>query len=169
MKFWTLILAVLTLTLPFYGAAAQTGQLPEPYDNPTSPVDLLSSYYNAINRAEYERAYGYWQTAPDSYETFVRGFAQTEQVQLIIQPPARIGVAAGSQYVDIPTVLIAELRNGTQQTFAGCFVTRKSNLQVPDVPEEATIWHLYSADLEQVANNASIPDLLAEACAPAAG
>ncbi len=169
MKFWELMVAIVAVTFPIYSGSAQTVQPVQPefaYDNVDSPVDLLSSYYNAINLQEYQRAYDYWEAAPNSYNEFARGFAQTTHVQLIVQPPEMIGVGAGSQYVQIPTVVIAGQRDGSEQVYAGCFTTRKSNLQPPDVPEESLIWHLYSADnITEITGTVDIPTLLAEACA----
>jgi hypothetical protein len=133
------------------------------YENLTSPVDLLASYYNAVNRQEYERAYGYWQAPPNDYEAFAAGYADTASVQLIVQPPTRIEGAAGSVYVEIPTVLIAQHNDGSTHTFAGCIVTRKSNLHPPHIPEE-DVWHLYQAHIAEVENNSSIPTLLAQGC-----
>jgi heat shock protein HslJ len=130
------------------------------FDRRDSPVNLLASYYDAINRQEYQRAYGYWETAPNPYDEFARGFADTASVQVIVQPPTRYGAAAGSLYVSIPTVLIAQHTDGTQFTYAGCFVARTSNQISPDM------WSLYSADVAQVANNAAIPALLTQACPP---
>lgn len=154
---------VFVFSLVVAGVSAQTTSQEEAYENLTSPVDLLASYYNAINLQEYERAYSYWQTPPESYTEFAGGFADTVRTQLIVQPPTRIGVAAGSRYVAIPTVLIADHRDGTQHIFAGCFTTRKSNLQPPDIPEEDH-WHLYEADLVEASRTVAIPTLLAQAC-----
>jgi hypothetical protein len=135
----------------------------EAYENLNSPVELLASYYNGINRQEYQRAYGYWETPPNSYDEFVAGFADTTSVQVIVQPPTRVEGAAGSLYVEIPVILIALHKDSSRHTFAGCFVTRKSNLQPPDIPEE-DVWHLYQAEVEAVPNEAAIPALLAQAC-----
>ncbi len=157
-----LIFIMLLCLIPVYFVFAQDDQEPA-YDNVTSPVDLLASYYNAINRHEFERAHAYWQTPADSYDEFVSGFADTLSVQLIVQPPTQGEGAAGSLYVQIPTVLIADHKDGTQHTFAGCFVTRKSNLRPPDIPEE-DVWHLYSADLVEVSTRMTIPALLRQAC-----
>lgn len=145
------------------GVAAALAQT-EAYDNPASPVDLLASYYNAINRQEYERAFGYWEEAPLDYDAFANGYTNTASVQVIVQPPTRIEGAAGSLYAEIATVLIAQHHDGSVHSFAGCVVTRKSNVAPPDSPE-ADVWHLYQARLAEVANNANIPALLAEGCA----
>ncbi len=138
--------------------AAALSQEPE-YENLASPVDLLASYYNAVNRQEYERAYGYRQEAPLDYASFASGYADTASVQVIVQPPTRIEGAAGSLYAEIPTVLIAQHTDGSVHSFAGCIVTRKSNIT------EGDVWHLYQARLAEVDNNDSIPTLLAQGCA----
>ncbi|MAS35601.1 MAG: hypothetical protein CL610_16440 [Anaerolineaceae bacterium] len=164
MKTLHLIFIMVILALPFYPASAQVVDQEPAYDVVTSPVDLLASYYNAINRQEYPRAYGYWETPPDPYNDFVNGFADTVRVQVIVEPPTFVDAAAGSQYVQVSTVLIADHSNGTQTTFVGCFTARRSNLQPLDVPEEALLWQLYNADIEQVSNNARIPTLLDEGC-----
>jgi hypothetical protein len=156
------ILILLIVFLPMQ-VFAQTPVQPPAYENRDSPVDLLASYYNAINLRDYARAYSYWGSPPLPYDQFSSGFAQTASAQLIVQPPTDVGVAAGSQYVSIPVVLIAQHFDRTTHTFAGCFTTRKSNLSPPDIPEE-DVWHLYQADFEEVSNTANIPVLLAQAC-----
>lgn len=139
------------------GVAAALSQEGE-YANLDSPVDLLASYYNAVTRQEYERAYSYWQEPPLDYESFAGGYADTASVQVIVQPPTRIEGAAGSLYAEIPTFLIAQHHDGSVHSFSGCIVTRKSNI-------EEDVWHLYQARLAEVANNANIPALLATGCA----
>ncbi len=132
-------------------------------DNPNSPVDLLASYYNAIDRQEYRRAYGYWQNPPGSYDAFVQGYQDTASVLLIVRPPTMIDVGAGNAYARIPTVLVARHTDGSTQTFAGCYTTHKINLQPPDVPQP-DVWHITQATIAPVASGASIPALLAQGC-----
>jgi hypothetical protein len=128
------------------------------YADQNTPVDLLASFYNAVGRQEYGRAYGYWETSPSSYDQFVQGYADTASVQLIVQLPAFIGVGAGNAYANIATVLIATRRDRSQQTFAGCYTTHKVNIQ-PDV------WHLARATIAPAASSLAIPSALAQACA----
>ena len=59
--------------------------------------------------------------------------------------------------------LVANHHSGNIRTYAGCFVTRKSNLVPPDAPV-VDVWHLYQAQLSQVRNNSSVPMLLAQGC-----
>jgi hypothetical protein len=145
-------------------AQSQANAQGEAYENLASPVDLLASYFNAVELQEYERAYSYWQQPPLEYEAFASGYADTATVQLIVQPPTRIEGAAGSLYAAIPTFLIARHHDGSVHSFAGCMVTRKSNLASPDTAE-ADAWHIYQARLGEVANNSNIAALLASACA----
>ena len=80
-------------------------------------MELLASYFNAVNIREYERAYRYWETPPGKLEDFARGYADTVGVQLIVQPPTRIEGAAGSLYAEVPTVIIARHRDGSERSF----------------------------------------------------
>lgn len=134
--------------------------LAEGYDNTASPVDLLASYYDAVSRKEYERAYAYWQVPPLDYAAFVAGYADTASVQVIVQPPTRIEGASGSLYAAVPIFLIAQHHDGSVLSFAGCVVTRKSNID-----NSAEGWKIYQAILAQVANGADIAALLASECA----
>ena len=151
-------------TMPAAVAEAFSQNSGVKYESFASPVDLLASYYNAINRKEYQRAYGYWQNPPLPYNTFANGFSDTTGVQLIVQPPTHIDAGAGNLYTAIPTLLVAQHTDGSIHTYAGCIVTHKSNLHPPDIPQE-DVWHLSQASLQEVANNANIPALLAQACA----
>jgi heat shock protein HslJ len=141
-------------------STAPTGQR---YENLSSPVALLASFYNAVNAKEYERAYRYWEIPPGNLEDFARGYAETASVQLIVEPPTRIEGAAGSLYAEVPTVLVAHHRNGSERIFVGCYATRKSNLRPSDIPKEE-VWRIYKASLSPVAADAAIPKLLAQAC-----
>jgi hypothetical protein len=128
------------------------------YTGQDSPAEVLASFYNAINRQEYQRAYGYWETPPTPYDQFVQGYVDTAGVQLIVQPSTFIDVGAGNLHAAIPTVLIATKRDGSQQRFGGCYVTHKANIQ-PDV------WHLSQAQIAPLDASAPIPALLEQACA----
>ena len=120
------------------------------YASQDSPAELLASFYNAINRQEYQRAYGYWETPPSPYDQFAQGYADTASVQLIVQPPTFIDAGAGNLHAAIPTVLVATKRDGSQQRFGGCYTTHKVNIQ-PDV------WHLSQAQIAPLDASASIP------------
>jgi hypothetical protein len=161
MKRWIWVPVLIIALLPVIALSAQTDPQTA-YDNPNSPVDLIASYYDAITDRDYQRAYNYWETAPETLQTFAQGFSDTLDIQVIVQPPTRIGAAAGSLYVQIPTVLIADHTDGTQHYYSGCFTTRKSN--VPASAGGEDFWRLYSADVVEVSRTASIAQLLRTSC-----
>jgi heat shock protein HslJ len=148
--------------LNFVKASSLTTEEPL-YENLNSPVDLLASYVNAVTRREYERAYRYWERPPDNLRDFARGYAETVSIQLIVQPPTFISSAAGSSYSEVPTVLVARHRNGSEHIFAGCYTVRRSNLRSSDTPQADT-WRIYNAKLTAVSGEAAIPKLLAKGC-----
>ncbi len=150
-------------SVPGFSKASSSKSSEQSYENFNSPVDVLASYFNAVNRREYRRAYGYWGTPPGDYEEFARGYADTASVQLIVEPPVSIEGAAGSLYVEVPVVLVAHHNDGGEQMFSGCYTMRKSNLHPPDIPKE-DVWHIYKANVTPVSGDVKIPQLLAQGC-----
>ena len=137
------------------------GRQPAPaYDNPISPDDLLASFYNAINRQEYRRAYGYWETPPINYDAFVRGYQETASVQLIVEPPVDWDTGNDDVLARIPTVLIATHRDGSRHTTSGCYVARQ-----PNQSGLANGWRILpTMRMTPAPPDAVIPRLLAQAC-----
>lgn len=133
----------------------------EPDDGPredrSDPVVTLASYFNAINAKDYRRAYSFWESPPSSFEQFARGFADTDRVRLLLEPPARTEGAAGSLYAAIPTIVVSITRGGTERVFAGCYVMRKSNVRDRG-------WQIYRADVSQFPSSARISRLLSQGC-----
>ena len=62
----------------------------------------------------------------------------------------QIGAAAGSIYAEIPALVSAKQRDGSQQTFCGTYTMRKLN--VP--PFDQLGWHIEKADMAQ---HAAVP------------
>jgi len=125
-----------------------------PLDNRADPVAALVSYYNAINSNDYRQAYRYWESPPSSFEQFARGFADTETVLLLVEPKAPLDGAAGSVFTEIPTVVVATTRSGSERIFAGCYVMRRSNVR-------DTGWHIYRATVSTVTSRNRISQMLA--------
>lgn len=129
------------------------------YDTQNSGVDVLASFYNAISRREYQRAYAYWENPPTSYDAFVQGYANTANVQLIVQPPTTSDIGAGQIYVTIPTVLRVTNGDGSTTLFAGCYSAHTTNI-------EPQPWRLSRATIAPAATGAGIPALFVQGCAP---
>lgn len=129
----------------------------EPRPTDDSPVASLNSYYAAINERRYEQAYRYWESPPSSFERFVRGFADTQRSRLFVEPAASVEGAAGSLYAQIPTIVIAETRNGGERFFAGCYTMRRRN-------DPRGTWRIYRANLSPVSANAALTQRLSASC-----
>jgi hypothetical protein len=137
----------------------------EPYDDRSDPVHLLASLFNAINRREFQRAWGYWENAPNaSYLDFIQGYAETVHVLLTASPPTGYEGAAGSQYATVPTLLLATHVDGSQHAFYGCYVARRQN---PDLGGTAVSagWSLYSGTISAAPGDVADAKLLDLACA----
>jgi hypothetical protein len=115
------------------------------------PVSLLSAYYDAINAQDYQRAYDYWESAPDgaSLDQFAQGYADTAQVIAVVRPPDFVDAGAGQRHVSIPTLLIVNKRDGSKAYFAGCYVAHQTN-PYDFVPPQDKGWRLTTATIETV-------------------
>lgn len=129
----------------------------EPREDRNDPIAALSSYYAAINARDYRRAFRFWESPTSSYEQFVRGFADTDRVRVLVDPSARIDGAAGSAYAEISTLVVATSRAGSDRLFAGCYTMRRSNVQDRG-------WLIYRATLSPVPSNARVSRMLSQVC-----
>ena len=143
--------------LNFVSTSAPEPPDDRPRDDRDDPVAALASYFEAINARDFRRAYRYWETPASSYDQFVRGFADTDRVRLLLEPPARREGAAGSTYAALPTIVVSTTRGGNERVFAGCYVMRKSNVRDRG-------WQIYRADVSTYPSTARISRLLAQGC-----
>ena len=140
-------------------------------DDRTNALTLLSSYYNAINRKEYVRAYSYWEAQsgangqPEPYAQTVQGFAATAVVQLTVGNVFG-GAAAGSIYYQVPVVVNSTLTTGGKQTFAGCYTLRAISFGLITQPPFQPL-AIQSATIQPV--TAAPADLLSNGCEPGGG
>jgi heat shock protein HslJ len=134
------------------------------YEDLSSPVGLLTSFYNAINSRDYQRAYRYWETPPANLDDFSREYRNSAEVRLLVEPPIRIEGAAGSLYAEVPTILIARLRNGRERMFVGCYVMRRSNVPSSSGVVSSNAWRISQATLSPASPNTGVSALLAQAC-----
>jgi len=131
------------------------------YDDQSDPVSLLASYINAINRAEYARAWDYWENPPNaSFDEFRAGYADTAFVLLAVHPPTWYDGAAGSAYAQVPTLLLASHSDASQHNFVGCYVVRSGNVE-----GAAPGWWLFDATVGPTPGNSDDANLLVGACA----
>ena len=130
MRLWIAV-AFIALTLP---ALAQDET---PYlDDRSTPEAVISSYYNAINRAEYARAYSYFRTgAGPDYDSWETGYSDTAHVEVSFGQSASEG-AAGSIYWTLPVKLDVTATEGQHSFFAGCYTLRLAQPLIQTPPFE---------------------------------
>jgi hypothetical protein len=102
-------------------------------DDRSGAAELVGSLYNAINRKEYARAWSYFSDPPaKSFEAFVNGYADTEEVEISIGTGVEEG-AAGSIFASVPVALQA-MAGGESRYFRGCYTVRAINGTIQEPP-----------------------------------
>jgi hypothetical protein len=103
-------------------------------DNRSSAESLIRSYYNAVNTHQYARAYDYFANPPaKDFDTFQKGFADTDHVDVLTGDVAGDG-AAGHTYYSVPTAIRAKGADGKYKYFAGCYTVVAVNGAIQDPP-----------------------------------
>ena len=139
------LLAVIALGLSA-PAFAQDG--PDYLDERSTPEAVISSYYNAINRAEYARAYSYFgQDDAPKYDSWEFGYSDTSHVEVSFGQSAQEG-AAGSMYWTLPVKLDVTATEGQHSYFAGCYTLRLAQPAIQAPPFEPL--HIIEGKLKQV-------------------
>ncbi len=135
------------------------------YEDRTGAIQTLLSYSNAINRKDYQRAYGYWErpgtgptTTPPDYATFVRGYADTASVDVTAGTPV-YDAGAGNFWATVPVVIRATTTGGGSQVFAGCYVLHHTNPGADPRPD-AALWKLNRARIQPERSDATPAALL---------
>jgi len=135
----TLVATLLTLAFGLAPVAAEDHP-PEPgyLDDRSTPEAVVGSYFDAVNKREYARAYSYWEPAAaqrelPAFDEFVEGYGDTTAVELTLGVVSS-DVGAGQLYFLVPVSLIASLSDGSTQTFAGCYTLHLARPQLQAVP-----------------------------------
>ncbi len=101
-------------------------------------VQFIRAYFDAINRTDYATAYGSWlQPIPGPkpngapavdyrlpYPQFATGYQNTAYVYVYPGVYNETGASMGHGYLDglLPAVLVSQQRDGSFQSYAGCYV-----------------------------------------------
>jgi len=136
-------------------------------DDRSTPAAVMLSYFNAINRHEYLRAYSYYTdyTSLGSLDDFSNGYSDTQSVAVVFGAIASEG-AAGSIYHTVPMVLNVTTNTSAQQKFAACYIVRlpqPGNYGEPPI----TPMHIERGTATAVAAATTDANALASACASA--
>ncbi len=134
------------------------------YEDRTGPVELIQSFYNAVNRKEYQRAYSYVETntLAISYDDFVKFYEPISLVTSYLGTPKEEG-AAGSTYASLPFVAVGTYTDASVRTFYGCFVLRHTNPGIDPDPN-STLWRIYGYAINEAPPNLPIAQMLSSGC-----
>lgn len=106
-------------------------------------VDVIRRYYKAIASRDFKTAFALWgESGPpgQSFDQFVRGFADTSSVEVEPGTASPVGAAAGSRYIDVPVVVISTTKAGAKQRFEGVYTLRRSVVDGASAAQRA--WHI---------------------------
>ena len=134
-------------------------------DDRSAGEEEIRSYYNAVNRKEYSRAYSYWEPgAPglSAFGTFADGYANTKSVTLATKPGTS-DAGAGQLYYSVPAVITASNVDGSTTIFAGCYKLHLGSPNAQATPPFQPLG-IQSAKVTQAASGANANDLLNTAC-----
>ncbi|CAA9369097.1 MAG: probable penicillin-binding protein [uncultured Chloroflexia bacterium] len=136
------------------------------YEDRMGVAQTMLSYYNAVNRKEYRRAYGYWDapgtsptSTPPDYATFEQGYATTAYVAVTTGTPS-LDAGAGNFWATVPTVIVATTTGGRREVFSGCYVLHHTNPGADPRPD-AELWKLNRARIDAARSDATPAALLA--------
>ncbi|MFC5385804.1 DUF1176 domain-containing protein [Aquamicrobium segne] len=122
--------------LLIYGPAnAQIKNDADYIDDRSGPAQLIRSFYSAINRHEYARAWDYFgETKPVAdFASFAKGYEETVFVEVETGGISEEG-AAGSLYYTLPVAIRAQQQDGSEKIFAGCYTLRQISPQTQEPP-----------------------------------
>ncbi|MEO8242310.1 MAG: hypothetical protein ABI832_08345 [bacterium] len=125
-------LAACLFALLATSATAQTQ--PDYSDNRSTPADVVTSLYNAINRHEYLRGYSYFRDGaiPD-FQAFETGYQDTDHVDLRMGEVTGDG-AAGSYHSQVPVAIRAVDSAGRSTVYTGCYRLTQVQPAIQEVP-----------------------------------
>jgi hypothetical protein len=160
---------ILVLLGTWAPATAAQGHAPEPdyQDDRSTPEAVIGSYYDAINRQEYARAYSYREpgaaeTQLPPFDEFQQGYADTTSVQLTTGDVGS-GVGAGQLYFSVPVTLVATTSDGSTQTFVGCYTLHLARPSFQVLPPYRPM-AIQQAVIQQVDNNADTLAAMGQSC-----
>jgi hypothetical protein len=134
-------------------------------DDRTAGESVVRSYYNAVNRTEYTRAYSYWEAGASQLPAFAQfqaGYANTKSVTLLTKP-GTIGAGAGQTFYTVPAVITASNSDGTTTIFSGCYTLHLGSPNAQATPPFQPL-AIQSARVAQAASGSNTSDLLNSAC-----
>lgn len=151
--------------------SAMAEESPAYQDDRSSATALIQSLYNAIDRKEYLRAWSYYasntvasaedEAAKADYETFKKGYENTDFVTLLTGDESQEG-AAGSTHYKLPVAIDAVDSAGKHSQFTGCYTIRLAQPAIQDTPPFQPL-HIESGELKPASGE--LEAILPKSCA----
>jgi Protein of unknown function (DUF1176) len=147
-------------------AAQAAAEVPAYSDDRSDAGALVRSFYNAVNRHEFARAWGYFGTPPKDFAAFVKGYDDTAYVDVFTGRINSEG-AAGSTYSQVSVAIRATDSGGDTKVFAGCYTVKAVNAQIQEPPFRALLIEKASLKpVDDVALSGAAPEWCGEGAAP---
>lgn len=139
--------AAAILILALAGPVMAQGVEPPAYlDDRSTPEQLVRSYFNAIDRYEYARAWSYFGEDAPEFDAWQFQFDDVVKTEVSFGEMAQEG-AAGSIYYQLPVTVDFEHAEGQHHTERGCVSIRWVNPANQAEPP-FTPMYILSAELE---------------------
>ena len=156
---------IAVLALAFLSATAMPGLAADDnyIDDRSDAAALVRSLYNAVSRKEYGRAWDYFgdQKPAKTFDKFVKGYADTERVDVATGGISEEG-AAGSTFYQVAVAIQATNKNGDESVFAGCYTARLANPQIQG--ETFAPLHLEKGTLKPASSDGPLIDAVPTSC-----
>ncbi|MAT43687.1 MAG: hypothetical protein CL609_15225 [Anaerolineaceae bacterium] len=139
--------------------------IPSYLDDRSTATGLMDSFFNAINRAEYLRAYNYWRDPAaqlGNFNDFAAGYDTTSNVEVTY---GQIGgdAGAGQMYYSVPLILTVTNTDSSIQYYSACYILRLSQPAVQATPPFKPLG-IERAIAVTLSSDADLPNVLETAC-----
>lgn len=113
------------------GQDANTSIQPDYQDDRSSAVSIVESYFNAIARKEYARAWNYFDSdkPSKSFDDFAAGFKDTREIEIQLGRAVDEN-ASGNHVTKVPVAIRSVDSKGAEQIYAGCYTARAADTQM---------------------------------------
>ncbi|XSG75137.1 hypothetical protein ACP8Y2_23500 [Herpetosiphon llansteffanensis] len=100
------------------------------FDDQTSPIKLFGSLVNALNRQEYERAYGYWASPPGAIDQagFSASFFGIDAVVGLVTAPT---LNASQTEARMAGIVLLGMKDGGARADTACYVATRADANSP--------------------------------------
>ncbi len=97
------------------------------YNNATTPERLIASFFDAINRKDYLRAYSYLERPPFSFDQFWRRYHNVKRIDPLERVPVWVKVTSRGRYAKVHFLELVTYKSGRHRTYESCYTLHRSN------------------------------------------